>query len=271
MYPPKNGLDRRGDETAVILSGMNASERRAFIRRALFVYAVSDSRWLSGRDLCDVVREAIAGGATFVQLREKNATHEQRVAIGRRLSRVCHDAGVAFVIDDDVACAAEVGADGVHVGQSDETCSRAREILGPDAIVGVSASTVEQALAAQKAGADYLGVSAVFPTATKTDVDCLGVEGLRRICAAVDIPCVAIGGITHGNVRSLSGTGVDGVAVVSEIFAVQDPRAATKRLFQACVNARIGVSDANDPGKQPERSHVSDSIGPNRGERCHER
>ena len=126
----------------------------------LAVYAVTDSAWLDGRALEDVVAQAVEGGATFVQLREKGCTHEERCGLARRILPVCREHGVPFVVDDDVACALVVGADGVHVGQSDTACAAARAMLGPDAVVGVSAQTPEQARAAAEAGADYLGVGA---------------------------------------------------------------------------------------------------------------
>ena len=132
----------------------------------MLLYAVTDRSWLRGRSLADCVRSAICGGATFVQLREKDAPRAEVASLARELLRVCRAAGVPFVIDDDVELASEVGADGVHVGQSDMACAEARRILGPDAIVGVSAQTVVEALAAQRAGADYLGVGALHPAPT---------------------------------------------------------------------------------------------------------
>lgn len=200
------------------------------LARAMRLYAVTDARWLRGRALEDVVGEAIAGGATFVQLREKTATHAQRCAVARRVLAVCRAAGVPFVVDDDVACAAAVGADGVHVGQGDIDARAARRALGPRAIVGVSAQTVDQALRAVADGADYLGVGAVFSTGTKLDADDVGVAGLEAICRAVPVPVVAIGGITANNAGLLAGTGADGVAVVSALFAADDVRRAAQGL-----------------------------------------
>lgn len=201
--------------------------------RDLALYAVTDSAWLGGRPLEDVVAQAIAGGATFVQLREKNASFEERCELARRVLAVCRAAGVPFVVDDDVACARAVGADGVHVGQSDAGCREARAILGPQAIVGVSAQTPEQALKAQADGADYLGVGAVFATSTKADAADVGLDGLAAVCAAADLPVVAIGGINASNVGELAGTGACGAAVVSAIFAAVDPQAAASELRAA--------------------------------------
>ncbi len=200
------------------------------IRRGMLLYAVTDRAWLAGRTLADCVREAIAGGATFVQLREKDLTTEEIVAEAAEIIPVCRAAGGPFVIDDDVEAARRSGADGVHVGQSDTACAEARSALGPEAIVGVSAQTVEEALAAQAAGADYLGVGAMYGTPTKPDAVDVTFEELARICAAVDIPVTAIGGINARTMGSLAGTGVDGAAVVSAIFAAEDIEAATREL-----------------------------------------
>ena len=206
---------------------------KARLAQDLAVYAVTDSTWLDGRALEDVVTQAIAGGATFVQLREKGCSHEERCELARRILPVCCEHGVPFVVDDDVACALAVGADGVHVGQSDTACAAARAMLGPDAIVGVSAQTPEQARAAAEAGADYLGVGAAFPTSTKADAEFTGIDGLARVCAATDLPVVAIGGITAANAGELASTGACGVAVVSAIFAAADPAAAARELKAA--------------------------------------
>lgn len=207
------------------------------IRRDMLLYAVTDRAWLAGRTLVDCVREAIAGGATFVQLREKDLTTEEIVAEAAEIIPVCRAAGVPFVIDDDVEAARLSGADGVHVGQSDAACAEARAALGPKAIVGVSAQTVEEALAAQAAGADYLGVGAMYGTSTKPDAVDVTFEELARICAAVDIPVTAIGGINARTMGSLAGTGVDGAAVVSAIFAAEDIEAATRDLRRLAADA----------------------------------
>ena len=200
----------------------------------MLLYAVTDRAWLQGRSLADCVRQAIAGGATFVQLREKDAQRDEIVALGRELLDICRAAGIPFVIDDEVDIALEIGADGVHVGQDDMACENARAMLGPDAIVGVSAQTVEQALAAQAAGADYLGVGALIPTPTKPDAVDVTLEELNAICAAVDIPVVGIGGLNAGTIGRLAGTSVDGAAVVSAIFAADDCEAATRELREIC-------------------------------------
>ena len=204
---------------------------REKLRQALALYAVTDDAWLGERALSDCVEQAIAGGATFVQLREKEMPQIAMVLRARTIAPVCRKAGVPFVVNDDVEVARIVEADGVHVGQGDAAVSDARAKLGPDAIVGVSVQTVEQARAAQEAGADYLGVGAVFGTPTKPDAADVGAEGLAAICAAVDIPVVAIGGLNAATIPALAGTGADGVAVVSAIFAAADVRAATDELL----------------------------------------
>ena len=205
---------------------------RENLRRAMALYAVTDRAWLGERTLSACVEEALAGGATFVQLREKDAPQAEVVLRARALAPLCREAGVPFVVNDDVEAARIAGADGVHVGQDDAACVEAREKLGPDAIVGVSVQTVEQALVAQADGADYLGVGAVFGTPTKPDAADVGTDGLAAICAAVDIPVVAIGGISHDNILELKNCGLDGVAVVSALFAQADVKAAAEELLR---------------------------------------
>ena len=202
----------------------------ADIRRGMLLYAVTDSAWLHGRTLASCVREALAGGATFVQLREKHMSTDELVEEARTILPICREARVPFLIDDDVEAARLVGADGVHVGQSDTACAEARRILGPDAIVGVSAQTVEQAVAAEQAGADYLGVGALIPTPTKPDAVDVTPEELTRICRAVKIPVVGIGGLHLSTIDILDGTGAAGAAVVSAIFAAEDIERDTREL-----------------------------------------
>lgn len=201
-------------------------------KKDLLLYGVTDRAWLDGRDLADVVEQSIRGGVTMVQLREKDLEPAAFLAEAKRIREVCRRHGVPFLIDDDVELALEVGADGVHVGQSDMEAGAARARVGQDMLLGVSAQTVEQAVRAQAAGADYLGVGAVFPTGTKTDAEAVPFDTLKAICAAVDIPVVAIGGIGPDNVDRLAGSGICGVAVVSALYAQQDPCAAAERLLQ---------------------------------------
>lgn len=208
----------------------NETERREALRRSMWLYAVTDRAWLKGRSLAECVQEAILGGTTFVQLREKEAPREEVICLAHELKAVCTRSGVPFVIDDDVELARACEADGVHVGQEDMACTQAREILGPQAIVGVSVQTVDQALKAQSEGADYLGVGAMIPTATKPDAADVSPEKLKAICDAVAIPVVAIGGLNVQTLDVLRGTGVDGAAVVSAIFAADDCEAAARNL-----------------------------------------
>lgn len=200
------------------------------LKEALRLYAVTDNAWLGERTLAECVAEALAGGATFVQLRDKQADEAALRSEAAELLALCRAAGVPFVVNDDVETALAVGADGVHVGQDDMACERARALLGPDAIIGVSTQTVEQAQAAEAAGADYLGVGGVRGTATKPEAGVLIPEEFRAIAAAVDIPVVAIGGIDAETVPVLADLDVVGAAVVSAIFAADDIENATREL-----------------------------------------
>ena len=198
----------------------------------LRLYAVTDRAWAADEDaLMDQIAAAIDGGAGIVQLREKHLDHDAFLREARRFVALCREKGVISIINDAVDIAAAVGADGVHVGQSDLAAGRAREVLGPDKLIGVSAHSVEEALAAQAAGADYLGVGAAFVTGTKADAAPISRDTIRAITEAVDIPVVAIGGISRDNITELAGCGLDGVAVVSALFAQKDVKAAAKELY----------------------------------------
>lgn len=196
----------------------------------MVLYAVTDRAWLHGETLYSQVEKALKGGATFMQLREKKLAEEQFLQEAEELKELCKKYNVPFVINDNVDIAAKIDADGVHVGQSDMEAGDVRAKLGPDKIIGVSAQTVEQAVLAEKRGADYLGVGAVFTTGTKLDADDVSYETLKAICQAVSIPVVAIGGITRDNLMELKGSGIDGIAVVSAIFAQEDIEEATREL-----------------------------------------
>ncbi len=198
----------------------------------LRLYAVTDRAWAADEDaFLAQVEAAIDGGAAFVQLREKHLDDKDFLAEAERFVALCRRKGVVSIINDNVEIAAKTGADGVHVGQEDLAAGRVRQVLGPDKIIGVSAHTVEEALAAQAAGADYLGTGAAFVTGTKTDAKPISRDTIRAICAAVDIPVVAIGGITRDNLPELKGCGLDGVAVVSALFAQKDVKAAARELL----------------------------------------
>ena len=199
-------------------------------KKDLLLYAVTDRTWLNGKTLLSQAEEAILGGATFLQLREKHLDDDAFLSEAIEIQALCRKYHVPFVINDNVAIAKKINADGVHVGQSDMEAGNVRELLGPDKIVGVSAQTVEQAILAQERGADYLGVGAVFPTGSKDDADDVSHETLRAICQAVTIPVIAIGGISEQNILQLSGSGICGVAVISAIFAQPDVREASSRL-----------------------------------------
>lgn len=199
-------------------------------RKDLLLYAVTDRHWLKGETLCQQVEKALRGGVTFLQLREKNLGQEAFLEEAVELQKLCRQYRVPFVINDNVEIALEMNADGVHVGQSDMEAGRVRARLGSDKIIGVSAQTVEQALLAEKQGADYLGVGAVFPTNSKEDAVEVPFETVKEICRAVHIPVVAIGGISRENVMQLSGSGIDGIAVISAIFAQKDIEAAAVEL-----------------------------------------
>ena len=196
----------------------------------LLLYAVTDRSWLNGETLYAQVEKALKGGVTFVQLREKALDEQAFLEEAKEIQKLCEQYHVPFVINDNVEIAAQIGADGVHVGQSDMEAGDVREKLGPDRIIGVSAQTVEQAVRAQERGADYLGVGAVFPTGSKADAVEVSHETVRAITEAVDIPVIAIGGITKDNVSELSGTGICGIAVISAIFAQEDIEGAARVL-----------------------------------------
>ena len=198
----------------------------------LLLYAVTDRAWTGSQPLARQVEAALQNGATCLQLREKALDPAAFREEARQMALLCGRYGVPLIINDNVEVALACGAAGVHLGQQDMPIAQARRMAGPDLILGASAHTVQEALEAQAAGADYLGVGAVFSTSTKTDASPLPLTTLREICAAVSIPVVAIGGITETNLLQLTGCGAAGVAVVSAIFGAPDPGAATARLVR---------------------------------------
>ncbi|MBC8538352.1 thiamine phosphate synthase [Christensenellaceae bacterium NSJ-63] len=208
---------------------------------AMRLYAVTDRAWLSHQTLKEQVEEALKGGATCIQLREKELDELSFLEEAEELCALCRAYHVPFIVNDNVKIALACGADGIHVGQHDMQAGDVRKTIGDNMILGVSAQTVEQALEAERNGADYLGVGAVFATSTKLDADAVSHETLGEICRAVSIPVVAIGGISKENIMQLSGTGVDGVALVSAIFASGDIentcrelRALSEQMVKAC-------------------------------------
>jgi len=195
----------------------------------LLLYAVTDRAWLGNQTLVQQVEETIRGGATFIQLREKALSFERFVEEARQIKKLTDHYRVPFVINDNHEVALAVDADGVHVGQGDMDAGELRNRIG-DKILGVSAQTVAQALKAEADGADYIGVGAVYSTATKTDANLVTFETLQAICSTVSIPVVAIGGLNEQNILGLKGSGVDGVALVSAIFSKPDIAGATETL-----------------------------------------
>ncbi len=206
-----------------------------FDRKHLLLYAVTDRAWTGEHTLYEQAEAALRGGATCLQLREKDMDMDAFANEAAQIRALCHRYGVPFLVNDSVEVARRAGADGVHVGQRDMPADKVRALLGPGCIVGVSAQTVEQALEAERRGADYLGVGAVFSTSTKRDAAPVSRRTLREICAAVSIPVCAIGGITLENAPTLAGTGIAGLAVVSAVFAAPDIEAAAQALHRAAL------------------------------------
>lgn len=216
----------------------NASAKSFICKKDdMILYAVTDSSNTTKEYTLEMqVEDAIRGGATFVQLREKNVETEQLVQIGKKIKKVCNLYNIPFVIDDNIEAAILCGADGVHVGQNDLSPLEVRARLGSDAIVGVTAKTVEQAKKAEAEGASYLGSGAAFVTSTKSDTYVIPHKTIKEICNSVDIPVVAIGGIDESNVCELKGTDIDGIAVVSAIFAKEDIKKAAENLKEKVLN-----------------------------------
>ena len=200
-------------------------------KKHMLLYAVTDRAWVGTKSLYEQVKEALENGVTCVQLREKELNESDFLKEAKQISTLCKEYKVPFIVNDNVNIAIACKADGIHIGQEDMELKNVRKLVGEDMIIGVSAHTVEEAIKAQEGGADYIGIGAVFATSTKTDVDVLSFETLRSICEAVDIPTVAIGGIKKDNICKLKGSGIDGVAVVSAIFAAKDIATATKELL----------------------------------------
>lgn len=212
----------------------------------LKLYAVTDRKWLNGAKLSEHVKLALEGGATMIQIRDKDIlsheggtitdsmVKEQEKEEILEIKRICHDYKAPLIINDNVQFAMEIDADGVHLGQDDMDPQTARKLLGPDKIIGVTAKTVEQARTAERKGADYLGSGAVFGSTTKLDAKPMTKELLKEITSSVDIPVVAIGGINAENAKTLKGTGIAGIAVVGGIFANDDIKLAAEQLAHIC-------------------------------------
>ena len=198
---------------------------------SMLLYVVTDRTWLRQDSLENQVEAIIKAGATLLQLREKDMSYDDFFAEAIRIKKLTDQYKIPFIINDNIEVALACGADGVHVGQEDMDAVDVRSLLGPDKILGVSVQTTEQALLAEKNGADYLGVGAVFSTSTKLDAADVTTDELKKICSSVSIPVVAIGGISEKNILQLSASGIAGVAVISAIFAEPDVSAATKELL----------------------------------------
>ena len=206
------------------------SDKDLDLRKSLLLYAVTDRHWTGEKTLYQQTEEAILGGTTFLQIREKELNEADFEKEALELQALCKKHKIPFIVNDNVELAKKIDADGVHVGQEDMNACKVRELLGPDKILGVSAQTVEEAILAEKQGADYLGVGAVFPTGSKSDAIDVPLKTLKAICQAVKIPVVAIGGITKDNLCQLKGGGIAGISVISAIFDQKDIKAAAEDL-----------------------------------------
>lgn len=199
-------------------------------KKDLLLYAVTDRSLLKGRTLCECVEAAIKGGATLIQLREKELCGDKLINEAIEISRLCKKYNVPFIVNDDVEAAISSDADGVHVGQSDMAADEVRGLIGDEKILGVSVQTAEQAIKAEKNGADYLGVGTIFPTSSKSDAELVSLDTLKEICRSVSVPVVAIGGIGSKNISELKDSGICGIAAISAIFAADDIERAAGEL-----------------------------------------
>lgn len=209
-------------------------------KKTMLLYAVTDRMWTGKQTLYEQVEDALRGGVTCVQLREKELDEDAFLKEAIEIKELCHKYQVPFFVNDNVEIAIQCGADGIHVGQEDMAAGAVRALVGDRMMIGVSVHTVEEAIEAVKNGADCLGVGAMFSTSTKLDADVLPMQTLADICHAVDIPVVAIGGLNKNNIAKLAGTGVDGVALVSAIFAAEDIESECRelaRISREMVNA----------------------------------
>jgi thiamine-phosphate pyrophosphorylase len=194
------------------------------------LYLVTDRDLMAAAGIEECIEQAVRGGCTLVQLREKNASSREFYETAARARKITADLGVPLIINDRADIALAVNADGVHVGQDDLPIDTARGIMGKDAVIGASVNNLTEALSAEALGADYLGVGAMFATGTKTDADIASMDELLRIRAGIKLPIVAIGGINKNNVTLFAGTGIDGIAVVSAIVSQKDPCGAAREL-----------------------------------------
>ncbi len=201
-------------------------------KQTILLYAVTDRAWVGKMSLYEQIEATLKNGATCIQLREKHLDDEMFLEEARQIAALCKQYNVPLIINDNVSVAIQCNAEGIHVGQEDMTVQEVRKLVGDQMMIGVSANTKEEALLAAENGADYLGIGAVFNTTTKSDIRLISYHDIQEICRSVDIPTVAIGGISKKNILELVGSGVDGVAVVSAIFAADDPGKATAELLE---------------------------------------
>ena len=201
-----------------------------FNKNMLRLYAVTDRAWVGRQSLYEQISDAIDGGVTIVQLREKNLSEDEFIREAEKICALCHEKGIPLIINDNYNVALKVGADGVHVGIEDAPVEKIREIAGDDFIIGATAKTVEQAQNAEKSGADYIGVGAVFPSPTKRNAIRITNAQLEKITSSVNIPAVAIGGITLENVDEVNCRGLSGIAVVSAVFSAENIKNASALL-----------------------------------------
>lgn len=200
----------------------------------LTLYLVSDSTYHGEEDFLRIIEEALKGGITFLQLREKNKSHEEYLALAKKVKNLADRYQVPLIIDDNVKIAKEISASGVHLGNEDMSIAEARQMLGDDFIIGASAKSVEAAKDAYEAGANYLGVGAIFPTATKVKTKLTSVETLKDICRQVPLPVCAIGGLNEENIYTVDKSGIDGVALVRAIMKAENPESKTRELLEIC-------------------------------------
>lgn len=210
-------------------------------KNTMLLYGVTDRTWTHNKTLAMQVEEALKGGVTCIQLREKNLDNNEFLKLAYEIKEICNQYSVPFIINDNVSVALECGADGIHVGQHDMESLKVKEMIGEHMILGISVQTVKQAIEAEKNGAHYLGVGAIFTTSTKLDANVVSHRVLKEICETVSIPVVAIGGINRDNILKLSGTKVDGVALVSSIFANRNIEEECNELLKLSIEMVKGV------------------------------
>jgi len=203
----------------------------------LSLYVITDDRLSGARSIFDVVRFAIRGGATTIQLRDKSSSEEELITIGKELIKITKG-DIPLIVNDNINVALAIGAQGTHLGQKDMPARKAKEMIGDAMILGVSANTVEEAIKAEEDGADYIGAGPIFSTLTKPDADpAIGLDGLRNIKKAVSIPVVAIGGINSANAEEIIKI-ADGIAVVSAIMSAKDPKRAAEELSEIIIRIK---------------------------------